>query len=147
MALISPDFEILRINRAGYEGTGKKREEIIGKKCYEVICGLDSPIDGCLGQECIRTKKAAVDKITQGEKHYLATVSPILDENDELIAFAHTIKDITESKQTDERLQESERRSRSLSKQIMIVFAYCKFLIDDNDKPSYFVYLKFTYPL
>ena len=106
IALISPDFEILRINRAGCEGVGKKREELIGKKCYEVVHGLDSPIDGCPCKDMIRTKKAGVGEVTQGGRHYIATASPILDKNNELIAFTHAIKDITERKRMERNLRE-----------------------------------------
>ncbi len=113
MALISPDFEILRINRAGYEGIGKKREELIGEKCYEVVHGLDSPIDGCPCKELLRTKKAGVSEITQEGRHYIATASPVLDKNGELIAFAHTIHDITERKRMEETLRQSEENLRA----------------------------------
>jgi len=114
IALISPDYEILRINRAGYEGIGKKREELIGKKCYEVVHGLHSQIDGCPCKELIRTKKAGVGEITQWGRHYIATASPILDKNGELQAFAHTIKDITERKRVEESIRQSEEKYRNL---------------------------------
>ncbi len=96
VALISPDFEILKVNRAGYEVVDEKREELIGKKCYEVVHGLEAPIEGCPCVEMMKTKKACSGEITQDGRHYIATASPILDKNDELVAFAHTIKDITE---------------------------------------------------
>lgn len=107
MILISPTFEILQINRAGCEGTGKKQEEIIGKKCYEVMHGLHSPIAGCPCQDMIRTKKAEVSEITQEGRHYIATASPILDKNNELLASAHTVRDTTEHKQAEERAREA----------------------------------------
>ena len=46
-ALISEDFEMLKVNKAAYEALGKTSDELIGKKCYEVVHGLNSPIDGC----------------------------------------------------------------------------------------------------
>ncbi len=117
ITLTSPDFEILRINRAGYEGIGKKREELIGKNCYEVVHGLHHPIDGCPSQEALRTKKAEVSEITQGGRHYIATASPVLDKNGELVAFAHTIKDITKRKQAERQLKKSESFLSSIIEQ------------------------------
>ncbi len=101
-ALISPDFKILKINRAGYEGLGKKPEELIGKTCYEVVHGLDHPIQGCPCLETLSTKKSGSGEIVDHGRAYIATADPVLDENNELIAFVHTIKDITKRKKTEE---------------------------------------------
>ncbi len=102
IVLISPAFEILRINQVGCEGLGKKREELIGKKCYEVVHGLDAPIEGCPCVEVMKTKKAGSGEITQGGRSYIASASPIFDEDGEVKAFAHSIRDITERKQAEE---------------------------------------------
>ncbi len=109
VALISPNFEILRLNRAGYEFVGKKREELIGRKCYEAMHGLDAPIEGCPCVELLKMKKDGSGEITQDGRHYIATASPILDKNNELTAFAHTVKDITERKRTEQELQKVQR--------------------------------------
>lgn len=109
IALISVDFEILKINKAGYENIGKKPEELIGKKCYEVIHGLDSPIEGCPCQNTLKTGKNGKGEVKDHGKIYMATASPILDKNSEIIAFAHTIKDITEQKKTEEILQSAQK--------------------------------------
>ena len=106
IALISSDFEFLKVNRVGCELAGKKPEELIGKKCYEMIHGLDAPIAGCPCAETIKTKKAGSGEITHAGRCYVATASPVMDENNELVAFVHTIKDITERKQIEERIIE-----------------------------------------
>lgn len=109
IALISLDFEILKINKAGCENIGKKPEELIGKKCYEVVHGLNSPIDGCPCEKALKTKTSGTGEIRDHERVYMTTASPILDKNNEIIAIAHTVKDITEQKKTEEILQNAQK--------------------------------------
>jgi len=106
---MSPDFEFLKVNRAGYESIGKKPDELIGKKCYEVIHELDGPIDSCPCARMIRTRKASSGEVTMYGRHYVVTVSPMLDENNELIAFVHTFKDITERKKIEKQIRRADK--------------------------------------
>jgi PAS domain S-box-containing protein len=114
MALISPSFEILRINRVGCELVGKKQEELIGRKCYEVLHGLNAPITGCPCVKMLRTKKVGSQEITQSGRYYIASASPVMDENNELAAFVHSVKDITEIKKIEQKLTESEVKYRNI---------------------------------
>ena len=109
IALISSDFEILKINKAGLEALGRSEEDFSGKKCYEVVHGLDAPIEGCPCKKTLGTKEPGIGEIAEHGRDYVATASPILDENDEIIAFAHTLKDITELKTKEKELQEARR--------------------------------------
>lgn len=106
-ALISKEFDILKINKAGYENLGKKPEELLGKKCYKVVHGLDSPIQGCPCALTLKTKVAAQGEIQDHGRNYIVTASPILDEKNEIVAFAHTIKDITDRVKAEEALKEA----------------------------------------
>jgi len=115
VALISPNLQIIRLNKTGYEIVGKKPDEVIGKKCYEVLHGLDAPIDGCLCKDVMATKTPRVAEITQSGKHCIATASPVLNENNQVSLCVHTLKDITERKKAEQTLQNSERQYRLLA--------------------------------
>jgi len=109
ITVISPSHEILKINKAGIEALGKKPEEITGKKCYELVHGLDGPIDGCPCAETITTKKGGSGEITDRGRYYIVTAYPILDESGEMESFVHIAKDITESKKMREQLMAQDR--------------------------------------
>ena len=104
-ALISKDFEILKINRIGYKNLGKKPGELIGKKCYQIVHGLDSPIEGCPCKKAMETGIGSSGEIYDRGRYYLTTASPIIDKNNNFHAFAHTVKDITEQKKAEEQLK------------------------------------------
>jgi len=108
VTIISPNYEFIDINKAGLAACGKTKEELIGKKCYEVIHGLKEPIAGCPCKETLKTKKAGTGEITDRGRCMYITADPILNDKGELTAFVHTAKDITERKKAEEALRERE---------------------------------------
>ena len=104
VALISPAYELIRVNRAGCQGIGKKLSELIGRKCYEVVHGLDRPIEGCPCARSLKTKRPGSGEFSSGGRHFIATADPILDRKGRLVAFTHTVKDITDRKQLEDEL-------------------------------------------
>jgi PAS domain S-box-containing protein len=104
-ALISNDFKILKINQTGCKNLGMKREELIGRKCFQVVHGLDSPIEGCPCKKALETGDGANGEIFDHGRYYLTTASPILDKYNKVYAFAHTVKDITEQKKAEEKIK------------------------------------------
>lgn len=110
VALISPKFELLRVNRTGCLALGKTQAELIGKKCYHVVHHQDKPIDGCPCVEALKTKQDLVGEVNDAGRCFIATASPILDDKGRVTAFSHTVKDITERKQmTDELARHRDR--------------------------------------
>ena len=107
ITLISPDHRILKVNKAGDEPYGMRPEDLVGKKCYELVHGLDGPIKGCPCKETVETKKAGSGEIEEHGRHFIVTASPVLDKNDELVYFVHTVKDITEIRKMEKQLRQN----------------------------------------
>ncbi len=104
VSIHSVDWTILNANRAICRLLGKTLEEVIGKKCFQVFHGKDSPIAGCplenpgqsRQQEYIEIFEPALDK-------WLAiSTSPVLDEDGAVATIVHTIHDITPKKKAEE---------------------------------------------
>jgi PAS domain S-box-containing protein len=108
---INKDYVLKSINKAVSKRLGKPAEEIIGKKCYEVIHGMNGPMAECPHHKTIETGKAFVEEV---EDHHLGgtfifSSSPIFDTAGEFIGTVNVVSDITELKNLRERLIMAER--------------------------------------
>jgi PAS domain S-box-containing protein len=108
---INKDYVLKSINKAVSKRLGKPAEEIIGKKCYEVIHGMNGPLAECPHHKTIETGKAFVEEV---EDHHLGgtfifSSSPIFDTTGEFIGTVNVVSDITELKNLRERLIKAER--------------------------------------
>ena len=56
--LVDEDHRILRINKAGIEKLGLKKDEIIGGYCHEVLHGTNDPFQGCPLEEAVKGNTA-----------------------------------------------------------------------------------------
>ncbi|HIJ53611.1 MAG TPA: PAS domain S-box protein [Planctomycetes bacterium] len=105
--IIDTDYNIENINEAGLKLLAKSKEETIGKKCYQVIGDADSPPEECPCKKSLKTKK--VESLDRYEKkfckYFSIKISPIFDENGEIIKFVDLRRDITERKKAEESLQ------------------------------------------
>jgi len=106
MLIIDRDYNIEDINEVGLKLLGKSKEEVIGKKCYQIISGADSPAEECPCRKSLETKK--VESLDRYEerfgKYYSIHSSPIFDENGEIIKFVDLRVDITERKRAEQEL-------------------------------------------
>jgi PAS domain S-box-containing protein len=117
MLIIDRDYTIENINEIGLKLLGKSEAEVIGQKCYQVISGVDSPVEGCPCRKSLETKKAeSTDRYEERfGKYYSIKSAPIFDEHGEIIKFVDSRRDITECKRMEEALRKNEERFRALT--------------------------------
>lgn len=98
---------ITRANRAFSDLTGLPWEEIIGKKCYTLIRGADSPHENCPQKELLMSRQKVEREIYEPylKKHLSCTLYPVPDEDRNVRQIIHIYKDVTEQKRLDAALK------------------------------------------
>jgi len=120
------DHRIIDANSVFLDNYGMKKEEVVGKKCYEVthkrneqcITPDDCPISNTLNTG----KHSTIEHVhynESGEKRYVeVSVSPIVGENGKITSVIHVAHDITERKSAEEQIKSSLREKETLLREI-----------------------------
>lgn len=110
------DKTFIRVNKAFSNFFNIKPEQAIGKKCCEMIHSTDKCVIRCPHAEMIRTKKPATVEMFEPNLgiHLEISASPIFDNDGQVVASTHIIKDITERKQIEQKLRGSEEKHRTI---------------------------------
>jgi len=105
MMVIDLDYTIIEVNRALLEMVGLKRDEVVGKRCYEVSHHLKAPCTipdhPCPLKEAVASGKAAsathVHFDKDGQEHYYHVVChPLFDEEGRIHQVVDLSRDITQ---------------------------------------------------
>jgi PAS domain S-box-containing protein len=109
------DFNIIMVNRAFAEAFGKKPDELIGLKCYNLIHGTESPPAACPGRATLAGRCSTED--VRGEilgKDLRVMTSPITDKRGKVTAFVHICHDVSDLNKARAALEESEERYKAI---------------------------------
>ncbi len=126
--VITPDMEIIDANESFLTKMRYAREDVIGKKCYQVYHKIDHPCNGgetdCPLQEVVRNqrqvRKIQTRLMRDGQKRYYeVNIYPIWEKDGKVSKFIHISRDITQHKKEEEELtrrleQMVEDRTRQL---------------------------------
>ncbi len=109
--ITTEDYTIRNINRAVVEKIGLPREEIIGKKCYEIFHGTDEPYEKCPHHKTVLTQKAYIEEFEDPYRGgtFLTSTSPLFDTAGNFLGTVHIVRDISELKKLREKLATSQR--------------------------------------
>ena len=109
------DFTIVDANKSLCRILGKSKEEIIGRKCYEVFHNKNKPIAECPMLKSMQSKrKETVEIFEPAISKWLAVATvPIVGDNGEIKKTIHEVNDITERKQAE---IEIKKRNEELEK-------------------------------
>ncbi len=116
VCVLSPKHEFLEINRAGCIALGREREQIIGRRCFELVHGTSAPIPGCPCSRTLASGQRASGELEEGGKTFSLVTWPSLGAYGQVVSLSHTIKDITEQKLAQQRHDQLEDQLRASQK-------------------------------
>jgi PAS domain S-box-containing protein len=91
------ESKIIKANKAFYDMLHCEPENVIGKKCYDVLHKLAGPWPGCPAEQSKLDKKSYTAEVNDPRigKPLLVTTAPIINKNGEFSGIVHISKDIS----------------------------------------------------
>jgi two-component system, cell cycle sensor histidine kinase and response regulator CckA len=115
--ILDKDFNIIMANKATAGFLKLPFNKIIGNSCFHLIHNEDRPLDDCPFKKMMDTKMHAETEIFEKGRGVWLDVSadPIFNSSGDIIAIVHIAKDITNRKNAEQALSESEKKFRDMA--------------------------------
>lgn len=115
IGVYKPDHSIIMYNQAGLDFYKKRAEEVVDKKCYEMLCRSEQ-CEICTTQRVLNTGGVVrFEKyVKELDKYMDCCGSPVFDENGNTVLIVEQLRDITEKKKTELALKRREEQYRNL---------------------------------
>ena len=118
ISIIDLSHTVIRVNKAMADRCGFKPDELIGRKCYDMIDGKSSSHSNCPHAKIILNGQVYNTKVEEKRLngHFDVTVSPLFDGENQITAYVHVMRDITEWKLAEEERQALEKQFQQTQK-------------------------------
>jgi diguanylate cyclase (GGDEF)-like protein/PAS domain S-box-containing protein len=105
--VVDNQHKILKANRALALKAGMKREELIGRFCFDVMHGSNEVPAHCLHTKTIKDGKEHISEMYKEKLNgfYIVSSSPIYDPEGRSLGIVEVARDITERKKMEEKLR------------------------------------------
>ena len=113
--LLDDQFHIIRSNTAAENMFHLPIHDMIGKYCWEIIHGTTQPIPQCPTVQAHVSKKRESTELQIASRWFEVVVDVALDASGQVVGYIHIVTDITDRKQAEYRLADSEARYRLLA--------------------------------
>jgi PAS domain S-box-containing protein len=112
ISIIDRNHLFKRVNRSMADRLGSKPADLIGRACYEVVHGLSSPPDFCPLSLMLNDGREHCAEISEKNLKgvFLVSVSPLLDDQNDLTGGIYVAREITQLKKIQEALRESNEK-------------------------------------
>jgi len=103
-------------NKAARDALNQPLDTIIGHHCHHLVHNTDCPIEECPCAKILKTKAPNLTEYVSAGRYYMLSAWPIFNDSGDIKAIIHSVRDITERKQSEielihakEKAEESER--------------------------------------
>jgi len=106
-----PKMRITQANRAAGELFETEPEALVGRYCYSLFRDATEPCPGCPELETLKDHQSHQATIRHDKlgKTFEVIISPLVNERDDLHGCVHVVKDVTESKILESKLQQAQK--------------------------------------
>ncbi len=135
ISIHDPEMNIIYSNWNGFAAVPEDKR-IRNTKCYKTYRDLDEICPDCQAENVLKTKKTIQKEVKLPEGIWIdLRVIPLLRKDGSVEFFMEWVRDISEQKEAENALRQSEARYASLFQEMMDGFALHEIITDGTNKP------------